>query len=327
LKAIVRHEHGGPEVLRYEEVDRPSAGPGELLVRVHAVSVNQTLDLGIRQNGAGFKLDFPVILGIDSGGEVEEVGDGVDGFAPGDRVTSILRPPIGGSYADYVLVRPTHTYHIPDGVSWTLATAVSRHFPMAYSLCRSADVKEGQWVLVMGAAGALGAAAVQTARHRGAHVIAAAGTDERAQSAMPLGAEAWVNYRKSGLVDEVRRLTDGKGVDVVLENIGDPGLWPEAFDSLKTGGTLTTVGAHGGPGKVTLDLRRLYRDDLTVRGGLHQDLPGDSDDALALAAAGVYSAAIHSVRPLSEAAEAHRIAGERGIYGKVFMDPTLDPAS
>ena len=327
MKAIVLHEHGGPEVLRYEEVERPSAGPGELLIRVHAVSVNQTLDLGIRQNGAGYSVPFPAILGIDSSGEVEDVGEGVDSFKVGDRVTSILRPPIGDGYAEFVLARPSRTYHIPEGVSWTLATAVSRHFPMAYSLCRSADVKEGQWVLVMGAAGALGAAAVQVARHRGAHVIAAAGTDERAQTAMTLGAEAWLNYRRGGLADEVRRLTEGKGVDVVFENIADSDLWPEAFDSLALGGTLTPVGAHGGSGSVKLDVRRLYRDDLSIVGGLHQDLPGDPDDALALAAAGVFTAAIHSVRPLSEAAEAHRIAGERSTYGKVFMDPTLDTVS
>jgi NADPH2:quinone reductase len=323
MKAVVLHEHGGPEVLSYEETERPEPGPGEVLVKVHAVSVNQTLDLGIRQDGAGYSIPLPTILGIDSAGEIESVGEGVTGFAKGQRVTSILRPPAGRGYAEYVIANARATYHIPDGLGYADAAAVSRHFPMAYSLCRAADVQEDAWVLVMGAAGSLGAAAVQVAKHRGAHVIAAAGTDERAQSAMALGAEAWVNYRGSNLVAEVNRITEGKGANAVLENIADPDLWPGAFNSMAIGATLVTVGAHGG-GRVELDVRKLYRDGLTIRSGLNHREPRDGDDALALAASGVYQATIHTVLPLSQATKAHRIASDRSIIGKVVMDPTLE---
>ena len=184
LKAVVSHEHGGPEVLSYEDVERPKPGPGEVLIRQHAVSVNQTLDLGVRQDGAGYRLQLPIIMGIDSAGEVEEVGEGVGDFAKGDRVTSILRPPAGGGYAEYVVAEANRTYHIPEGLDYAQAAAVSRHFPMAYSLCRAGNLKQGMSVLVMGSAGSLGAAAVQAGTHFGARVIAAAGTDERAQSAM-----------------------------------------------------------------------------------------------------------------------------------------------
>lgn len=323
MKAIVLHRFGGPEVLSYEDVDRPKPGPGEVLVKQHAVSVNQTLDLGLRQDGAGYRLQLPVIMGIDSAGEVEEVGEGVTGFAKGQRVTSILRPPAGGGYAEYVVAQAQRTYRIPDGLGYPEAAAVSRHFPMAYSLCNAAELKEGQWVLVMGAAGSLGTAAIQVAKHRGAHVIAAAGSDERAGAALDYGAEAWINYRSSDLAAEVKRLTpDGKGVNVVFENIADPTLWSGAFDSLAPYGTLVTVGAHGG-GRVELDVRRLYRDSLTLKGGLYFSKPGDCDEALALAADGVYRLPIHSVRPLSKAAEAHRIAADRSAVGKVVMDPTL----
>ena len=322
MKAIVLHEYGGPEVLSYEDVERPRPGQGEVLIKQHAVSVNQTLDLGLRQDGAGYRLQLPVIMGIDSAGEIEEVGEGVTGFARGQRVTAILRPPAGGGYAEYVVAAAERTYHVPDGLGYPEAAAVSRHFPMAYSLCNAAEFKEGQWVLVMGAAGSLGTASIQVAKHRGAYVIAAAGSDERARSGVDYGADAWVNYRESDLAAEVRRITEGSGVNVVFENIADPTLWPGAFESLAKYGTLVTVGAHGG-GKVELDVRRLYRDSITIKGGLYQSKPGDCDEALVLAAKGTYRLPIHSVRPLSQAAEAHRIAGDRSTVGKVVMDPTL----
>jgi NADPH:quinone reductase len=322
MKAVVLHEHGDPEVLSYEEVEQPVPGAGEVLVKVHAVSVNQTLDLGIRAGTAGYNIPLPAILGIDSAGEVESVGPDVTGFAKGDRVTSILRPPVGKGYAEYVIANARATYHVPHDVGYPEAAAVSRHFPMAYSLIRAAEVQEEGWVLVMGAAGSLGAAAVQVAKHRGAHVIAAAGTAERAQTAMALGADAWVNYRDSDLAAEVQRITDGKGANAVLENIADPDLWPGAFNSLAVNGILVTVGAHGG-GRVELDVRKLYRDALTIRSGLNHREPGDGDDALALAASGVYKTTIHTLLPLSKAAEAHRIASDRSIIGKIVMDPTL----
>ena len=316
------HQYGAPDVLKYEEVDQPSPGPGEVLIRVHAVTVNRTLDLWIREGTSGYNLELPVILGMDTAGVVESLGEGVEGFEPGDRVTAILRPPIGSGYAELVTAGAEKTYHVPGGVDYATAAAVSRHFPMAYSLCRAAGLREGEWVLVMGAAGSLGAAAVQVAKHRGAHVIAVAGTDPRAQSALALGADACINYRTSDLSAEVMRTTGGKGVNAVFENIADPTLWPAAFDSLATGGTLVTVGAHGG-GDVTLDVRRLYRDGLTIKSGLAYGEASDADDALALAAAGTYSVAIHTVLPLSGAPEAHRIAADPATLGKVVMDPTL----
>ena len=322
MKAVVLNEHGGPDVLSYEEVERPEPGLNEVLVKVHAVSVNQTLDLGIRQDGAGYRMDLPAILGIDCAGEIEAFGSDVAGFTKGDRVAAILRPPAGKGYAEYVTAAAMRTYHLPDGLAYPEAAAVSRHFPMAYSLCRAASVGNDQWVLVMGAAGSLGAAAVQVAKHFGANVIAAAGSGERAQSAVELGADACVDYRAADLAAEVMRITDGKGANAVFENIADPDLWPGAFNSLAHNGTLVTVGAHGG-GQVELDVRKLYRDGLTIMSGLYKSLPGDPDEALALAAAGTYRVSIHAVLPLSQAAKAHRIASDRSIRGKIVMDPTL----
>lgn len=322
MKAILMHEYGEPDVLKYEEVEQPSAEPGEVLIKVHAVTINRTLDLWIREGTSGYDPQLPVILGMDSAGTIESLGEGVEGFKHGDRVAAILRPPIGHGYAEFVTASADKTYHVPESVDYPTAAAVSRHFPMAYSLCRAADLQKDQWVLIMGAAGSLGAAAVQVAKHRGAHVIAAAGSDSRAESALALGADACINYRSSDITTNALSITEGQGVNAVFENIADPDLWPGAFNSLAKNGTLVTVGAHGG-GDVTLDVRRLYRDGLTIKSGLWYTHAGDADNALALAAAGSYRAEIHTVLPLSQAPEAHRIASRSDTLGKVVMDPTL----
>lgn len=135
---------------------------------------------------------------------------------------------------------------------------MARHFPLAFGEAALAGLKAGDWALVMGAAGGLGSGLVQVARTLGAHVIAGAGTAERLEAALSLGAHFGINYRRDDLAKEVMRLTQGRGVDVVFENIGDPTLWPGVFNGLARGGRLVTAGAHGG-GLVTLDVRRLYQ--------------------------------------------------------------------
>ena len=322
MKALVLREYGGPEVLRYEEVERPSPGRGELLIEVHAVSVNRSLDLWVRQDGGGYGITLPFILGIDPSGIVEEVGEGVEGFSVGDRVTSILATLAGGAYAEYVVAQAERTYHVPKGLSFPVATIVSRHFPTAYSLCRTADLQADGWVLIMGAAGALGSCAIQVAKHLGAKVIAAAGSDVRVRAAMELGADEGVNYRTEDLPARVKGITGGKGAQAVFENIGDPTLWDGAFGSLARTGRLVTVGAHGG-GIVPLDVKTLYREGLSVMSGLWHDEPGDAVEALELAASGRYRVVLHSVLPLSEAPRAHRTAADGATLGKVVMDPTL----
>ncbi|MEE8519532.1 MAG: zinc-binding alcohol dehydrogenase family protein, partial [Dehalococcoidia bacterium] len=240
MRAAVLREVGGPEVLRIEDIETPTPGPGEVLMKVHAVSINQTLDILVR-SGESYAVEFPFVLGNDPSGVVEEVGDGVQGFKKGDHVTAVKLPLEGGGYAEYTLVSAKRTDHIPKNVSFADASFMSRHFPMAYSLARAADLKADEWVLVMGAAGGLGYAAVQVAKHLGARAVAAAGTDERVATAVEAGAEAGINYRAQDLAEEVMRIT-GEGVNVVYENIADPTLWPGAFNSLAMHGRLVTVG-------------------------------------------------------------------------------------
>ena len=157
-------------------------------------------------------------------------------------------------------------------------------------------------------------------------VIAGAGADERVQAALSLGADFGINYRSTSLVDEVMSLTNGEGVRLVLDNVGEPDLWKQAVASLGRGGRLITLGTHGGEGVVPLDIRLLYRNRLHLMSGLDEHHADRSERARVLedVAKGKYRMLIDSVLPLSQAAEAHRRVEANQVVGKVIIDPTLD---
>ncbi len=334
MKAVVLHEFGGPEVLRYENFPRPEPGPGEVLVEVHAVSVNRTLDLVVRAGEYGAPVKLPHILGVDPSGVIVELGEGVSERSVGDRVVTVpwRSKPVGpldavgmqhlGGYAEYVKLPASATVPIPDGLDFPTATIVTRHAPQAYNLLRDrGGLKAGESVLVMGASGGLGSAGVQIARLMGATVIAGAGAPERVQAALDLGADFGVDYRAENLTERVLELTDGRGVDLVFENIADPVLFPQAFHAIARHGRLVTAGSHGG-GEVTLDVKRLYLYQIAVMGSLgftHEDVVS----SLEAAAAGKFRVLIDDVLPLERAAEAHeRVASREGV-GKVLLSPRI----
>jgi len=325
MKAAVFHEFGGPEVLHIEEVPAPEPKAGQLRIRVHAVSVNQTLDVGLRRGESGLNVKLPMTPGLDPSGVVDAIGPEVTGFQIGDRVVGSLPPPVGGGYAEYAAISAASAVPIPDGVDFGLATAIARHLPTAFAQMQIADVKPGETVLILGAAGALASCLVQVCKEAGATVIAGAGADSRVQAALSLGADHGINYRQQKLVDQVMALTDGKGANVVLENVGEPELWQQAVASAARTGRIFTVGTHGGGGLVTLDLRVLYRNRLRIQSGLGDQLPDKSETvrALELTAQGRYRMLIDRTLPLSKAAEAHRLVEENSVTGKVIIDPTL----
>lgn len=345
MKAVVIERFGGPEVMDYREVPTPKPGPGEVLVEVHAVTVNRTLDIHVRQDGDGRNPTFPIVLGADPAGIIAEVGPDVDPGLAGAHVAVVRGAlPCGecgacrdgrehqcanqrhlgihawGGYADYVVLPRSCVAVVPENLDFPAAAVLYRHFPAAFHLLdRKANLRPGETVLVMGAGGGLGNAGVQVALYRGARVIAAAGNETALQNARDLGAEAAFNYRSEDLEARVNSHTGGAGVNVVFENMGDPVLFPKAFNCLGGGGRLVTAGAHAG-GLVLLDVQRLYRRKLSIIGGAGADAI-DVEATTEGAAAGRFRAAIDRILPLSEVREAHRIVSEREVVGKVVMVP------
>jgi NADPH:quinone reductase-like Zn-dependent oxidoreductase len=334
LKAIVFHEFGPPSVLRLEEVPTPAPGPEDVVLEVHAVSVNRTLDLVVRAGKYARRPPLPHVLGVDPCGIVTAVGPDVVTRKVGDRVVcqaivgvepngapQLLGVHTWGGYAECVKVPARATHLIPDGLDFLTAVVLARHAPLAFSQLRDrAQVKPGEWVLVMGAAGGLGSAAVQAAKYLGANVIAAAGSDARVDAAIKLGADAGVNYWAQDLATEVRRITNGAGVNVVLENIGHPELFPKAFAALAFAGRLVTAGAHAG-GLVPLDVKHLYLNRITIIGD-PRDNQENFELSLRVAAEGRLTALIDRVLPLSQAAHAHELVEAREGLGKILLDPT-----
>lgn len=344
MKAVVVERFGPPEVMEYREVPTPRPGPGEILIRVGAVTVNRTLDLAVRHDGDNRGVTLPLVLGTDPSGEIVELGEGVAGLAVGDHVAVSGAVRCGrcpaclagnaqdcgkpehigvhrwGGYAEYVVVPGRNAVRVPDALPFPEASVIVRHAPTANNLLQNkAELRAGETVLIMGAAGALGSMGVQLAKLHGAHVIAGAGTDAGVALARELGADHGINYRTQPLDEAVMAYTDGAGVDVVFENISDPELWPRAFASLANRGRLVTAGAHGG-GIVALDCRRLYHRRLKVIGGAGST-PSDVEKALAAAVAGKLRAVIDRVLPLERAVEAHHIVARRDVLGKVVLSP------
>lgn len=347
MKAIVIRQFGAPGVMRLEDVAEPRLGPDEILIRVHSVSVNRTLDCVVRAGNYPVKIAMPHVLGVDPAGDVVAIGSGVSRFKIGDRVAtiSIIRcgqckqcargleanclasQHIGlqrwGGYAEYVAVPERNAFHIAGNLTYAEGTVITRHYPMAFNLLTGKTrVRAGEWVLVMGATGALGSCCVQVAKMYGAKVIAAAGADDRVAMAKQNGADFGINYRTQDLAKEVMALTDGDGADIVCESIADPTLWPGAFNSLAIGGRLVTAGAHGG-GNVMLDVRRLYLRRISILGAAGTN-PPDVDKALAAAREGKIKAIPHCKMKLSQAAEAHRIVENNQIVGKIILEPGKD---
>ncbi|HTT01051.1 MAG TPA: zinc-binding dehydrogenase [Steroidobacteraceae bacterium] len=336
MKAVVIREFGPPEVLHLErDFPDPTAAPGEVTIAVHAVSVNRTLDLAVRAGTYVAPIRLPHIPGVDPSGVIRALGEGVTERHIGERVVTLpwrTRPqgPLDalgiqhlGGYAELVRVPAKATAPIPDGLDFATATVVARHAPQAFNLLRDrAQLKSGEWVLVMGAAGGLGSAGVQVAKLLGARVIAAAGAPARVAAALGLGADYGIDYVRQELTAEVLRITDGHGVNVVFENIADPLLFAQAFRAIARHGRLVTAGSHGG-GTVPLDVQRLYLYQIAVMGSIGFT---EFDVAFALkeAAAGRLRVLIDRVLPLAQAAEAHRLVASRALSGKVVLDPTLE---
>jgi len=344
MKAIVMHRHGPPDVLEYGTVPDPEPRAGEIRIRIHAATVNRVLDVSLRAgNERARGAILPLIPGVDCAGVVDAVGSAVTRWRKGMRVAAagimpldicseygagyegptgmmgIKRP---GGFAEMVAVPACAAIELPDGLDFHHAAVIMRHVPTAWNLLVNiAELKAGESVLIMGAGGNLGSIGIQIAKNViGANVIAAAGSDARVAIGLALGADHGVNYNVADLQAEVMRLTGGKGVDVLYDNIANPNVLPSAFHALGFDGRLVTAGAHGGP-NVAIDFSHLYHKRITIKGR-----PGyrrsDVLKCFAAAAEGKVKAQIERILPLSRAAEAHRLVESGEATGKIVLDPT-----
>jgi NADPH:quinone reductase-like Zn-dependent oxidoreductase len=345
MKAIVIHEYGPPDVLRYEDVPDPAPRAGEIRIAVHAATVNRVLDVSLRAGKEGARgAALPLIPGVDCAGVVDAIGPEVTRWRVGDRVAAagfmplelcaedgsgyagprgmmgIKRP---GGFAEKVAVPACAAVALPDGLDFHRAAVVLRHVPTAWNLLvHVADLKFDETVLIMGAGGNLGSIGIQIAKNViGAKVIAAAGSDARVTLGKKLGADHAVNYATHDIGNEVMRLTGGKGVDVLYDNIANPAVLPSAFRAIGMNGRLVTAGAHAGP-NVAIDFAHLYHKRITIR-GMPGYTPSDLPHCLAAAAQGKVIPQIERVLPLKEAAQAHRLVEAHEGQGKIVLDPTL----
>lgn len=342
MKAVRFHEHGGPEVLKYEDAPDPKIQANEVLVRVKACALNH-LDLWLRMGVRRWQLAMPHIVGSDISGEVAEVGALVTRFKLGDRV--LLSPGIScghceqcfqgldsacrsftlyglmvdGGYAEYVKSPEMNVIPIPGDLSFDEAAAVPLVFVTAWHmLFTRAGLKPGEDVLVIGAGSGVGMAAVQICKLAGARVIATAGADWKLEKARELGADELINHSKQSIAAEVQRITAKRGVDVVFEHVG-AAVWEACFESLATYGRLVTCGTTTGP-EVKLNMQVLYGRQRSILGSF---MGGKAELLAALKLIGQrrLKPVIDSTFPLAEARAAQEKMESRNFFGKILLHP------
>jgi len=326
VRAVRIHEDGGPEVLVLEEAPDPVAGEGEVLVRLRASALNH-LDVWIRKGLPS--VPKPRILGADGAGVVEALGEGVTGFEPGEPV--VINPGIevgngkihvigehgDGTNAELIAVPATNVHPIPDGLSFAEAAAFPLVFETAYRmLVTRAGLREGEWVLAWGIGGGVSTAALAIAKALGARVIVTSSSDAKLERARGLGADAGVNHATGDVKAAVQEATEGRGVDVVVEHVGEA-TWQTSLAVAAPGGRVAVCGATSGPNPPAA-LHRIWWKQLSILGSTM----GTGEDFAAvyeLVATGRARPVVDEVVPLEQIRAAHERleAGEQ--LGKIVL--------
>jgi NADPH:quinone reductase-like Zn-dependent oxidoreductase len=340
VKAVVFHQHGGPEVLTYTEAAEPGISAREVLVRVRACALNH-LDLWVRGGLPNVPIPLPHIPGSDVAGEVAKIGADVTSVRVGQKV--VLAPGvtcgkcsaclagldnrcrqftnlgylIDGGCAEFVRVPEVNCFPYPENLSFEEAAAVPLVFQTAWHMLLSrAELQPGEDVLILGAGSGVGAAAIQIAKFFGARVIATAGTDEKLEKARQLGADHTINHKTQKIRDQVRQITAKRGVDVVFEHVGTA-TWEDSLASLAPSGRLVTCGATTGY-DAKIDLRFLFSRQLSLLGS-YMGTKSELLTVLKLIAAGRLKPVVDRVFPLTEAAAAHTYLESGAQFGKVVL--------
>jgi NADPH2:quinone reductase len=314
MKAVYLTETGSPEVLRFGELPEPSIGPTDVLIRVRACSLNR-LDVFTREGSHGTRITPPHVLGGDVAGEVVRVGEGVDGFQPGDQVIANGR----GGYAELAVARADRVYLLPTPCTFDEGATLSVAGLTAWQMVMNrAGVRPGESVLITAAGSGVSTFAIQLCRTLGARVITTASSVEKLEKARALGAEMGIDYTREDILEYVHRFTGGEGVDVVLEHVGTP-VWKACFESLKPGGRFVTCGVTAGH-RVELHLGRVFSRGLTIMGVGH-GTPDDMRAFLKVVEQGKVQGVVYRTFPLANAAEAHRMMEASSFFGKLVLNP------
>lgn len=320
MKAIVAHEFGGPEMLKLEEVPKMSPGPGQVLIRVKAAGVNP-VDTYIRSGTYARKPELPYTPGTDCGGIVEAVGQGVTRVKPGDRVYT--GGSISGTYAEFALAQALQVHPLPQKLSYAQGAGVHVPYATAHrALFHFARARGAETVLVHGASGGVGTAAVQIARAAGLTVIGTAGTEKGRSLVTAEGAHHVLDHRAPNYLEQVMKLTAGRGLDIILEMLANVNLGAD-LKILAMRGRVVVIGSRG---EVQISPRELMGRDAAVYG---MALWNATDDELqsihAAIVAGMENGTLRPIvgkeLPLAEAARAHKEIMEPGAYGKIVLAP------
>ena len=319
MKAIRVHAPGEPGVMKLEEIPDPVAGPGQVLVKVHAVGVNP-VDTYIRSGRYGQKV-FPYTPGADAAGVVEAVGAGVTSVKVGDRVYTAGT--VTGTYAEKTLVAEARVFRLPDNVSFAQGAALGVPYGTAHrALFGRARAMPGESVLVHGASGGVGTAAVQLARAAGMTVIGTGGTDRGRQLVREQGARHVIDHGDPNYLQELMDLTGGRGVDVILEMLANVNLAKD-LTVLAKFGRVVVIGSRG---KIEIDLRDTMGRDADIRGmtlfnATDAELAGIHAALIAGLENGTLRPIVGKELPLANAPRAHEAVMEPGAYGKIVLLP------
>jgi NADPH:quinone reductase-like Zn-dependent oxidoreductase len=340
-EAMVMRATGGPEVLERATIELAEPGAREVRIRVRAVALNH-IDLWARRGLPHFRYEFPHRLGADVVGEVEALGPGVKSAKVGDRVVvnpglscgtcercllgqdtfcrsyKIMGENTQGGYARHIVVPDANLLPMPKGLSWTDAAAIPLCFLTAWQMVvRKGEVRAGQTILVQAAGSGVSSAAIQIAKMLGARVITTTSTDEKAARAKALGADEVINYTTHDFVAECKRLTDKKGVDVVIEHVGGE-VFAKSILAAAWGGRIVTCGATTGF-TPEIDLRHIFFRQVEVRGST-MGPKGDLFGILRHVEAGTLKPVVDRVLPLWSAIEAHQLLEARKVFGKIVLE-------
>ncbi|MFD1686500.1 zinc-binding dehydrogenase [Halobellus litoreus] len=348
MQAVQFTAHGGRDVIEYGEFPDPEIDRDEALVDVKAGALNH-LDVWTRRGLPGLDLPFPHVPGSDMAGVVREVGDDVTRVSPGDRVAllagvaggddesdgaaafprrddptlspgfHIIGEDTRGVHSEYAAVPASNLVPVPDHVPWEVAGSVSLVFQTAWRmLIHRADLRAGERVLVHGASGGVGHAAVQIADYAGCEVYATASSEAKLEHAADCGADHGINYETDDFARSIYELTDGRGVDVVVDHVGEA-TYEGSLKCLRKGGRFVTCGATTGPNPDAA-LNRIFVHQLEIIGST-MATPEQAEEVLELVWDGVFEPRIRETLPMSETARAHELIENREGFGKVVVIP------